>query len=317
MIRTHVLHADGHVRVDEGLALALSPPPDATVWVDMIATTEADLAGIPPEWRFHPLALEDCIHEQRRSKYERYPGHVFLVIHALDTATEADLDTSAVRIFVRPGLVVSVHETPLAALDRVDRMVLREAERVGLGADRVIHAIVDAIVDEFMHLLDRWERQLDVVEHRAETDREARVTDEFIQLRRNLLVMRRMMLPQQEVVKRLMDSPETTDTGRIYYRDVLDHMDAIADTAALLVEVCAGALQVQTERANERLNKVMKYLGIVSTLMLPMTVISGVFGMNFDVIPSAHAAYGFWTAIGLMIVSALTLLWWFRRKRWL
>ncbi len=317
MIRTHLLLPDGQVRVAEGLALALTPPDGATVWVDIVASTEAELAQLPAEWRFHPLAIEDCIHEQRRSKYERYPGHAFLVLHALDTATEADLDTLAVRIFVRPGLVVSVHHTPLTSLDRVDRMVLREAERVGQGADRVIHAIVDAIVDEFMHLLDGWEQQLDTLEHQVAVQRDLRVTDQFIQLRRNLLVLRRIMLPQQEVVKRLMDSPETTDIGRIYYRDVLDHMDAIADTAALHVEVCAGSLQVQAERANERLNKVMKYFGVVSTLLLPMTVISGIFGMNFDVIPSAHAAYGFWTAIGMMLSSALVLLWWFRRRRWI
>lgn len=113
-----------------------------------------------------------------------------------------------------------------------------------------------------------------------------------------------------------MDSPDTDENSRIYYRDVLDHIDAVYDTTGLLLEVCAGTLQLHSNRANERLNAVMKYLAIVSTLMLPMTVISGVFGMNFDVIPGAHHQAGFWSAIGLMVASALALIFWFRHRRW-
>ncbi len=316
MVRTRVLLPDGHVQAGEGFALALSAPEGATIWVDMMVSSELGLAAIPAEWRFHPLALEDCLHEQRRSKYERYPTHGFIVVHALDTNTEEDLDTVALRIFVRPGLVVSVHDRPISAVDRIEEVLLNDAERIGLGADRVVYAIIDAIVDDFMPLLDRWEATIDAIELRMEQNRERSALDETVAARHNLLVLRRVMLPQQEVVKRLMDSPETTENGRIYYRDVLDHMDALADSAALLVEVCAGMIQVQVERTNERLNKTMKYMAIVSTLLLPMTVISGAFGMNFDFIPTLHHPWGFYGALGMMVVSALGLIAWFRWRKW-
>ena len=316
MVRTRVLLPDGHVQAGEGFALALSAPEGATIWVDMMVSSELGLAAIPAEWRFHPLALEDCLHEQRRSKYERYPTHGFIVVHALDTNTEEDLDTVALRIFVRPGLVVSVHDRPISAVDRIEEVLLNDAERIGLGADRVVYAIIDAIVDDFMPLLDRWEATIDAIELRMEQNRERSALDETVAARHNLLVLRRVMLPQQEVVKRLMDSPETTENGRIYYRDVLDHMDALADSAALLVEVCAGMIQVQVERTNERLNKTMKYMAIVSTLLLPMTVISGAFGMNFDFIPTLHDPWGFYGALGMMVVSALGLIAWFRWRKW-
>lgn len=316
MIRTRVLLADGHVQVGEGLALARTAPAGATVWVDVIASTAVGLAVLPAEWRFHHLALEDCIHEQRRSKYERFPAHAFVVVHALNTTTVDDLDTLALRIFVRPGLVVSVHERPISAVDRVETLLREDAERIGQSADRVLYALIDSVVDEFMPLLDRWEGQLDALETRAESHREISVMDDVVALRRNLLVLRRLMLPQQEVVKRLMDSPETTEAGKIYFRDVLDHMDALADSAQLLVEVCHGMIQVQVERVNERLNKTMKYMAIVSTLLLPMTVISGVFGMNFDVIPNQHSDVGFYGAVAMMVFSAAALMIWFRQRKW-
>ena len=316
MVRTRVLLPDGHVQAGEGFALAHTAPEGATVWVDVTASNEVGLAAIPAKWRFHPLALEDCLHEQHRSKYERYPTHGFIVVHALNTDTEEDLDTVALRIFVRPGLVVSVHDRPISAVDRVENVLLNDAERIGLGADRVVYAIIDAIVDEFMPLLDRWEEAIDAIERRTDLNRELSALDETVAARHNLLVLRRVLLPQQEVVRRLMDSPETTENGRIYYRDVLDHMDALADSAALLVEVCAGMIQVQVERTNERLNKTMKYMAIVSTLLLPMTVISGVFGMNFEYIPTMHDRAGFYGAVGLMVVSALALIAWFRWRRW-
>lgn len=317
MVRTTLICADGHRVSGEGLDLARNPPGDSTVWVDLIATTELGLSVLPTEWRFHPLALEDCLHPQRRAKYERFPTHTFIVLQALDTGTEADLDTTAVRIFVRPGLLVTVHDRPVSAISRVDELVRSDGERVGTGADRVLHAIFDAVIDEFIPLLDRWEAELDSLEAKADADLEASTLDELVAIRHRLLVMRRTMLPQQEVLKRILESTDLSETGAIYFRDVLDHIDAVSDSAALLVDVCAGAMQVQKQRADDRLNRVMKYLAMVSTLLLPMTVISGALGMNFDRIPHAESPNGFWHAVWLMVGIALVLAYWFRRKRWL
>lgn len=316
MVRTRVLFPDGHVQSGDSVEVARSAPPESTVWVDLVATTEIGLAPLR-DWRFHPLALEDCIHEQRRSKYERFPDHDFLVLQALDHSTEDDLDTFPIRVFYRPGLVVTVRQLPSPALDAVAKVCLEDPARVAGGADRVLHALLDAIVDEFMPLLHAWEEELDRIELLMEKDRETSHIDHLVEVRRRLLVTLRQMRPLQEIVKRLIDGPETSETSRVYLRDVLDHIEAIADTANLLKEVCDGVMRLHMERTNERLNRVMKYLAIVSTMLLPMTVISGVFGMNFDVIPTAHAAWGFYGAITMMIASTGGLLFWFRRKGWM
>lgn len=317
MVRTTLILADGHRTRADGIQLATNAPADATVWVDVLTTSALGLAVLPAEWRFHPLALEDCVHPQRRAKYERYPNHTFIVLQALDTATAEDLDTTSLRIFLRPGLVVTVHDRPVSALEHVRGLLEQDGERVGTGADRLLHALIDAVIDEFMPLLERWEDTLDALESRAEADRQINTLDELVALRRQVLVMRRMMLPQHEVLRRILEGGELSEAGALYFRDVLDHINAISDSAALLVDVCGGAMEVQRKRADDRLNRVMKYLALVSTLLLPMTVISGALGMNFTHIPDADSPYGFWHAVGLMLGSAAALVLWFRRKRWM
>ncbi|MDP2310092.1 MAG: magnesium/cobalt transporter CorA [Pseudomonadota bacterium] len=319
MIRTHILYDDGRVDCDASPETTQSPPPNATVWVDLLAPTPEELKLLSELWQFHPLAVEDVTHLQKRSKYERYPTHGFLVTQALDRTTANDpLDTVPISVFLRPPLVVSVRPKNVAAVDKVVQALATYPERVGSHADRLVHALVDAVIDEYTVTLYEFEERVDALEAQATRSHELSPVEELVRVRRDLLMLRRMTLPQIEVVRRFVDAEpaELGGAARIYFRDVLDHLAIIVDQTNLLLEVCNGTLQVHSNASNERLNKVMKYLAIVSTLLLPMTVISGIFGMNFDVIPIAHQVYGFWMAVGMMLMSAVILLGVFRVRRW-
>ncbi|MES2641465.1 MAG: magnesium/cobalt transporter CorA [Myxococcota bacterium] len=319
MLRTHILYDDGRVDCDAPFDATSTPPPNATVWVDLLAPTPEESKLLTDLWRFHPLAVEDVAHLQKRSKYERYPTHGFLVSQALDRTTPNDpLDTVPISVFLRPSLVVSVRPKNVAAVDRVVQALATYPERVGTHADRLVHALIDAVIDEYTATLYEFEERVDELEALASRADGTQVVEGLVRTRRDLLMLRRMTLPQTEVVRRFVDA-EPAELGggaRIYFRDVLDHLNVIVDQTNLLLEVCNGTLQVHSNAANERLNKVMKYLAIVSTLLLPMTVISGIFGMNFDVIPIAHHGYGFWMAVGMMVASAVILLAVFRVRRW-
>ena len=318
MIRAHLLHDGGQVESDLPIDTACRPHDKATVWVDMLAPTDTELALLSTRWGFHALAIEDVAHVQKRSKYERYPSHAFVVTQALDRSTPEDpLDTVPISIFLRPGLVVSVRPKEVAAIAHVDRALQMYPERVGTHAARVLHAILDAVIDDYTHTMYSFEERVDALEAEAGTHEGPELVHGLVRVRRDLLMLRRMTLPQLELVRRFVDTddPDLAE-ARIWFRDVLDHTTIISDQCTLLLDICNGALQVHSNSVNERLNKVMKYMAIVSTLMLPMTVISGTFGMNFDVIPIAHQVHGFWLAIGLMVGSAAVLLVIFRYRRW-
>lgn len=318
MLRAHLLHDNGTVENDLPIETACRPHDRATVWVDMLAPTDAELALLSARWGFHRLAIEDVTHVQKRSKYERYPNHAFVVTQALDRSTPEDpLDTIPISVFLRPGLVVSVRPKELAAVAHVERALENWPDRVGTHAARVLHAILDAVIDEYTHTLYEFEERVDALEAEASGQEGPELMQELVRVRRDLLMLRRMTLPQLELVRRFVDTDESElAEARIWFRDVLDHITIISDQCTLLLEICNGAIQIHNNAVNERLNKVMKYMAIVSTLMLPMTVISGTFGMNFDVIPIAHQVHGFWLAIGLMVGSAAVLLGVFRYRRW-
>lgn len=320
MIRAHVFGVDGGVRCGVPVEEALEAPEGSSVWLDVESPGEAEQQFLVERLHFHPLAVEDCVHEQRRAKLERYPSHAFVVLCALDRTTQGELlDTTPICIFVRPRLVVSVRVKRITAVERVVHIVEAEPDRVGNTTERVLHALVDAVIDEFMPLIEDWEDALDALNARASHAREPGLMDELVRLRRELLVSRRIMLPHVEIIRRLTDDAATEVSAdyRIYFRDVLDHALVVAETTSLLLEVANGAISMHANAVNERINEVMKFLAIVSTLLLPWTVVSGIFGMNFDVIPLTHHPEGFIAALVIMLGGTGVLLQYFRRKGWM
>lgn len=320
MIRTHLFRKDCVVECEGSIDVALQLPEGTSAWVDIEAPTDEELDLLTTRFRFHPLAVEDCVHHQKRAKIERYQSHGFVVLTALDRTTRTDLlDTTSICIFIRPRLAVTVRSKRITAIERIQHILADEPDRVGNSTERVLHAILDAVIDEFTPLLDDWEDELDEIEDDAAQPGVHNLADHLVQLRRKLLLVRRIILPQIEVVRRLVDddSPEVSAEYRVYFRDVLDHALVVSETTSLFLEVANGAITVHANAVNERLNEVMKFLAIVSTLLLPWTVVSGIFGMNFDVIPLSHQPLGFFAAVGVMVAVTIGLLYYFRRKGWL
>lgn len=319
MMRCHLLHGANPIECDVDLEEALAAGPGMQLWVDIQDPQPAELKVLLDRFNFHRLAVEDCSHPQRRSKFERYATHGFVVINALDRTTEGDpLDLVAICMFVRPGLVVTVRPKEVSTLDHVLQRIQDDPDRGVLVTERLLHSIIDAVVDEFLPLLDSYEEELADLQARVGQPGTS-VPDRLVTIRRELLVIRRIILPHIEVVRRLTD-PDAMDISpeiRLYFRDVLDHAMIVNDTDTLLLEVVNGALQLHSNVINERLNEIMKFLTIVSTLLLPWTVISGIFGMNFDVIPIAHQEFGFYTAVFLMLACAASLLLYFRLRGWI
>lgn len=333
MISAVVLRTDGPPRIGvpyaEAMALVRPPegPPGSqageatcSVWLDVEAPDPAELRFLSEELGFHPLAVEDCVHPQKRAKLERYRTHGFVVLSALDRTTRHDLmDTLPVAVFVRRHLVVSVHTKRVTAIERVAHLLAEDPTRLGNTSTRVLHAMVDAVIDEFPPLLEDLEDILDELEARAARPSGDGLLDRLVAIRRQLLLIRRIMLPHVEVLRRLVDedAPEATAETRFYFRDVLDHALVVSETTTLLLEVANGAISVHANAVNERINEVMKFLAIVSTLLLPWTVIGGIFGMNFEIIPLSHQPTGFFVAMALMGGCTAALLYYFQRKGWM
>jgi magnesium transporter len=304
-------------------------PPGVVTWISLRGSAD-DAADVLARWGFHRLAVEDVHHAQTRAKFERYPTHDFALIPTLDPVTDAPFDTTGIFVFVRPALVVTNASESASAVDHAEAEVLRHPLRGGHHEDRIVHALVDAVCEEYRTAVEPLDDRLtEFVERAIEGDATSEDIGEAVTERTTLFRLRRVLLPLRETVQRLADGSQTET--HLYFRDVLDHLNYMLDEAQLLVEGLNGRVTLleaklreqaaqasnAAARANDRLNHVMKYMAVMSTLLLPMTIVSGAFGMNFRDIPLSDMTGGFWVATGLMVLPACGMLVIFRMRKWI
>jgi magnesium transporter len=326
--RVLLLYPDGIVETRATIAPS-ELPPGVVTWISLRGSPH-DAADVLARWGFHRLAVEDVHHAQTRAKFERYPTHDFALIPALDPTTEDPFDTTGIYVFVRPALVVTNAADSASAVDAAEDEVLRHPLRGGHHEDRIVHALVDAVCEQYRDAVDPLDDRLNAfVARRFEGETTSEAIGAAVTERNTVFRLRRVLLPLRETVQRLADGAETET--HLYFRDVLDHLNYMLDEAHLLVDVLNGHITLlearlreqsaqasnAAARANDRLNQVMKYMAVMSTLLLPMTIVSGAFGMNFRDIPLSDMTGGFWVATGLMVLPACGMLVVFRMRRWI
>lgn len=295
------------------------------VWIDVEGLgNEKTLREIADTFRLHRLALEDVVNLHQRAKVENYPGHRFIVAH-MATYCER-LESEQISMFQGHRFVLTFQTTPGDCLEPVRRRI---ADRVGrirdADAGYLAYAILDAIVDHYFPILEEIGERLDrleddIVEHARED-----VIPRIHGVKRDLLVLRRLVWPLNEAIATLSRFGETdlTEETRLHLRDCHDHTQRIIELVETFRETCADLMDVNLTLLNNRTNDIMKVLTIISTIFMPLAFIASVYGMNFDPsvsalnMPELRWKWGYPFALGLMAATAGLLTFFFRKKGWL
>jgi magnesium transporter len=316
-----------HVRENGVVRLAdriepdwLAPSATATVWVDMASPTDAELGQLNDVFHFHPLSIEDARSRLQFPKVEQYPGYLYVILHGIDaTSGRQGLHTRDVDFFVSHSVLVTVHDgtsVPIAELlnacSRYDRLMAE-------GPVALFHRIIDAMVDNYRPAIDGLEARIDALEEEASAARDS-MAKRVIRLRHELSAARRVLMPQRDVIGRLArrEFPAISDELSYRFRDVYDHVVRVTEETLLFQDRVTGILEVHLAAVSNRLNQVMKVLTVMSTIFLPLTVLTGMWGMN---VPLPHFPGGpevqFWWVAGLMALLSAAMLVVFKRNRWL
>jgi magnesium transporter len=331
MLTAFIRFADGTVSTDTSeasIGRALRDP-GAVFWLDMLKPTDEELAYLDDVFGFHPLAIEDTMVYSQRPKVENYrhfgdactTGYFYMVIHGPDLATFREkLRTKELDMFVSERFLVTIHEEMMVSVATVlDRA--RNDPRVVLesGIDLLLHNILDHLVDHYEPILEYLGETLDDLEEEAATEPRDGLLNRISVKKRELLDLRRVIGPQREVIAQLTrgDLPFIRESTRVYFRDVLDHLNRAVENIELYRDLVIGARDIYMSSVSNNLNRVMKSLTIFTVVALPLNVITGFFGMNFEHIPGLHDPVAFWTAVGCMIGAVIAILFVFRRFRWL
>jgi magnesium transporter len=295
---------------------------DQFFWLDLTAPTEEDLKSLRELFGFHPLALEDAVHFGQRPKLDQYEHYVFVVFYgAHDEPSAGTQLLREVQMFISGKYLVSLHQDTLPALDEQRSQL----DGVALHSEQfLLYRVFDALTDSFFPVLARMDDEIDQLENAVL----AGPTDEQLQrlftLKRNLVAMRKVVTPQRDLFARsidqLSDLPGLQLDERDYFRDVYDHLIRISDLIDSYRDLLSGATDLYLSTVSNRQNEVMKQLTIVGTVFLPLSVITGFFGMNFGwlVRVGISSTWSFFVlGLGSMAATCIFLVRFFKRKDWM
>lgn len=293
-------------------------------WVNIIHPDEEDLRQLKARFtQFHPLNLEDCLSRIERPKIDEYPDHLFIVMHFPVWDAQKRISWPAeVDFFIGAGYVVTVHEGDLKALKQIyDTCEADAAQRpdvFGLSSGHLLYAIIDRLVDAIFPILYKVESNIRAIEENLFAEDARRIIQSIAIERRDLIALRRIMRPQLGIIANLeqADRPYIREDLDVYFGDILDHLRKARDIIEENSELIAGLADTSDALASHRINEVMRILTVISVIMLPLTLISGILGMNVDLPVPADPAL-FWIILLVMGLVALAMLAFFRFRRWL
>jgi magnesium transporter len=308
--------ADGKLRRDltiAELAKVIRGGP-GELWVDMHVTSRQCVALLDNVFAFHPLAIEDALNPVSRVKVDEYPSFLFAIVRGVRFVSETqdpyDLETYNLSFFLGPNYVVTVHGDDTTTTDAVLDRVVRHPDLLQRGAERVMHAVMDAAIDAYFPLLDQIDDFIHKVEERVFDNFDQSALQDIFQVKRLVLTLRRHLSPQREVFNVLSNRPTPllAPDSQVYFRDIYDHNLRINESLETFRDLLGSTLDSYLTQVSNRLGSVTKGLSVIATISIPFVVVSGMWGMNFAHIPLAEQPHAFWYMLALQLGLSAVLL---------
>ncbi|QSF45591.1 magnesium/cobalt transporter CorA [Paenibacillus tianjinensis] len=317
MIRTLAVTHEGELLTDLPLQ-SITIADYAWIWADFASPTPEETLLLDTYFHFHPLAIEDCMHVLQRPKLDYYENVQFLVLHALNEVT---LDAEEIDLFLNKSFLVSYHHQQKSEMDEAWEIVQGEIHsRKGWsgGPMAAAYTVMDKLVDKYFPSLYSLEDELADLESMGSTESVEELMSQVFNVRGRLLKLRRTIVPMRDLMYRIVNSQHVQSNGeeRIYFGDIYDHLLKLTDMIEVDREMTADLRDSYISLNSNRMNSIMKTLTVITTVFMPLTLIAGIYGMNFRVMPELDWAYGYPVILLLMLGLGAGMFQWFRRSGW-
>jgi magnesium transporter len=299
----------------------LNPASGVFVWVDLAAPSVPESLILSETFGFHPLSVEDAMSEIHFPKIEAYDGYLYVILHGIDYhAGDKSFATHDIDFFVGPNYLVTVHDGHSRSIRDIQENLSRRAQIMSEGPVALFHRIVHAMVDRYRPEVEKLEDRLEKIEKTVFSEHVPKyLVRQILQEKRQVSSLRRIITPQRDVIARLArrEFAVVSSDLSFRFRDVYDALVRIADDAMLFQDRITGVLEAHLSNVSNRLNEVMKVLTILTTIFMPLTLLSGLWGMNILLprFPGTDREQ-FWWLVGIMAAIVAAMLVMFRRKRW-
>jgi len=300
----------------------LAPPSDESVtWVDVGGVHKMDiLESFGKQFQLHPLLLEDIANTDQRPKLDDYESCLFLVMKMISVSDRQDIVVEQVSLVLGRNFVLTFQENGTDVFKPVrDRLRGGKGRLRQSGADYLLYALVDAIVDQYFAVVEVFGEQIEALQDLVVSDPKPETLHQIHSLKRQLLFLRRAVWPLREAMHNLSRSegPFLRESTKLFFRDVYDHVVQIVDTIETLREMVSASLDIYLSSISYRLNAVMKVLTIITTIFMPLTFLVGLYGMNFEHMPELKWEWGYPLVLGIMVAITIAMLGFFKLKKWI
>lgn len=295
--------------------------PDNLYWWDLNNASEEEQNVLSEYFHFHPLAIEDCISDIHYPKVDFYETYLYLVIHGVDV-DRTQLEGFAPKeldVFLGPNYLVTYHKKETRSVAEVLRRCRENTPIFDFGLDFVLYSILDILVANYLPVLNNIEDELDRVEELIFTNAQPEVLRELLSLKRTLMRLKKTVFPQREVINHLARNEYHFVHSRTqaYFRDVYDMLYRMAEMTESFRDVSTALVETYLSMVSNRMNEIMKFLTLFATIFGPLTVITGIYGMNFQHMPELQWQYGYFFVLGVMAVVVTSLISYFKWRDWL
>ena len=315
-------HEAGITRQVEAVDPAwLLPDSAVLVWVALQDPSGPESKLLADVFHIHDLAIEDALNAIHHPKIESYGDYLYLILHGIDfQARQHRFQTKDVDFFLAPRFLITVHHGSSRSIETLTAICERNNQLLGEGTAALMHRIVDTMVDNYRPEIEKLQERLDRLEAEVFEKPNPKLARQILDFKRDVASLRQVVLPQRDAVGRLARREFSIISEQMAYRfrDVHDHLVRISDEALFFQDRISGILDAHLSAVSNQLNAVMKVLTLISTIFLPLTVLTGMYGMN---VPLPHMPGGqdwqFWWVVAIMVALSGGMLAFFRSKRWI
>jgi magnesium transporter len=295
---------------------------DSVTWVMVEGLKEvAIIDAIGQYFDIHPLVLEDILNTHQRTKFEEYPDYLYFVLKVVSLGKGSfNIEYEQISILVLKSFVFTFMEKPDGLFKPIlNRLANEDSHLRNAGSDYLAYMIMDAVVDEYFTLQDAFDEQIELIEDELLIQPSVDTLMTIQKIRRELIFLRKTVSPLRELLAaiRRSESPLFDERTKRYFADIYDHSIRIIEAVESYRELISGMLDIYLSSVSNKMNETMKFLTVFASIFIPLTFIAGVYGMNFEYMPELRWKWSYPTLWAVFIGTAVSLLIYFKKKKWL
>ena len=302
---------------------ALVEDKSSVAWINVTGLHQVEvLEELNTCFGLHPLVLEDILNTDQRPKMEDYDDYLYIVLKTLSMAGNPgdEVESDHISLILGKNYVLSFQEKESPLLEPIRERLRNGKGRLRkMGPDYLIHAILDAIIDQYFVVLEKMGEKIEFLEEEVVTRPTTATLQVTHQLKREMIFLRKAVWPLREVIGSLErgESSLIKESMVIYLRDIYDHTIQVIDNIETFRDMLSGMMDIYLSSISNRMNEIMKVLTIIATIFIPLTFIVGLYGMNFKYMPELSSPWGYPSVLAFMLAVAVFMLIYFRRKKWI